>query len=153
MLQQRLIAGLPYYLKVPISTSSTDFETAVTQLGQVAEEMNNSASRRRYETGELVNEMCVVMPVRRRTGGQPQVGTGWIRDRSKPRGSRENPVGFDPVGRRRSHREIGPFDAFDATISDASESARRKSASGRKWHAMWIRETDGGWGDPAAASS
>jgi hypothetical protein len=47
VLQQRLIAGLPEYLKVPAATASTDFDTAVTQLGQVAEAMTNSASRRR----------------------------------------------------------------------------------------------------------
>jgi Retrotransposon gag protein len=55
VLQQRLIAGLPEYLKVPAATASTDFDTAVTQLGQVAEAMTTSASRRRYGSGEQMN--------------------------------------------------------------------------------------------------
>jgi hypothetical protein len=76
VLQQRLIAGLPYYLKVPAATASTEFEIAVTQLGQVAEAMTNSASRRRYGTGEQVNEVRDEIPVRRRAEGKPRLEQG-----------------------------------------------------------------------------
>jgi Retrotransposon gag protein len=96
VLQQRLIAGLPEYLKVPAATASTDFDTAVTQLGQVAEAMTTSASRRRYGSGEQVNEVRDGVPAGRRAVGELQDGTVGIRDRSKPRDSGENPVGCDP---------------------------------------------------------
>jgi hypothetical protein len=96
VLQQRLIVGLPEYLKVPAATASTDFYTAVIQLGQVAEALSNSTSKRRYGSGEQVNEVRDGTPVGRRGEGGNQDGTGGFRDRRKPRGSRENPVGFDP---------------------------------------------------------
>jgi Retrotransposon gag protein len=57
VLQQRLIAGLPDYLKVPAATASTDFDTAVTQLELVMEAMSTGANKRRYGGGEQVNEV------------------------------------------------------------------------------------------------
>jgi hypothetical protein len=82
VLQQRLIAGLPEYLKVPAATASTDFDTAGTQLGRVAEATTTSASRRRYGSGEQVNEVRDGVPAGRRAGEELQDGTVGTRDRS-----------------------------------------------------------------------
>jgi hypothetical protein len=57
VLQQRLVAGLPNYLKVPAATAPTDFDTAVTQLELVMEAMSSSAGRRRHGAGEQINEV------------------------------------------------------------------------------------------------
>jgi hypothetical protein len=105
VLQQRLIAGLPDYLKVPAATASTDFDTAVTQLELVMEAMSSSTIRRRHGVAEQVNEVLEGERDGFRFNAASQRGSvSWTgretveetRDRSKPAGSRENPVGFDP---------------------------------------------------------
>jgi hypothetical protein len=96
LLQKRLIAGLPDYLKVPAATKSTDFDTAVTQLELVMEATSIGGNKRRYGGGEQVNEVREVQGGGRGVDANGAEGGGGTRDRSKPRGSRENPVGFDP---------------------------------------------------------
>jgi hypothetical protein len=87
VLQQRLIAGLPDYLKVPAATASTDFDTAVTQLELVMKAMSIGAKKRRYGGGEQVNEVREVQGGGRGVDANGGEGGGWTRDRSKPRGS------------------------------------------------------------------
>jgi hypothetical protein len=76
VLEQRLMAELPDYSKVPAATASTDFDTAVIQLGQVAEAPSNRTSKRRYGSCEQVNEVRDGTPVGWGGEGGHQDGTG-----------------------------------------------------------------------------
>jgi hypothetical protein len=106
--------------------------------------MTNSASRRRYGSGEQVNEVQDGITVGRREEMELQDGTGGTRDRNKPGGTRENPIGRDP----NKPEEVKAWNesrrCFRCNHSDTSESARHKNASDLKWHATRVRETLGG---------
>jgi Retrotransposon gag protein len=88
VLQQRLIAGLLDYLKVPAATASTDVGTAVTRLELVIEAMSIGGNERRYRGGEQVNEVREVPG-----GGRDVDANGGDRGGGLRTGaSREDPV-------------------------------------------------------------
>jgi hypothetical protein len=96
VLLQRLRDGLPSDLKVSALAVSGEFDEVVSQVGQIADVM--AAARPRREPVNMIGgaggrEYGRVEGTRR-TGGTGDVE--WARDRAWPRGSRENPVDFNP---------------------------------------------------------
>jgi Retrotransposon gag protein len=98
VLLQRMVEGLPNELKLQAAVASSDFDVAVGQLSQLSELMEARA-RRRHEGREVVNHIGErVTP--RELGARDanrSADKEWRRDRAAPRGSLENPVGFDPT--------------------------------------------------------
>jgi hypothetical protein len=96
VLLQRLWDGLPIALKVNALAVTGEFDTLVSQVGQIADTMAALRPRREQVNavggaGEHANG--------KRKGTSHTIGTSdedWTRDRTKPRGSPENPVGFNP---------------------------------------------------------
>jgi hypothetical protein len=96
VLLQRLRDGLPSALKFSAFAVSGEFDEVVSQVGQIGDVL--AAARPRREPANMIGggggrEYGKVEGTRR-TGGTGDVE--WSRDRVRPRGSRENPVGFNP---------------------------------------------------------
>jgi hypothetical protein len=97
VLLQRLRDGRPKALKVNALAVTGEFDTVVSQVGQISDEMAALRPRREQVNavgwpGEYANG--------KRKGTRHTVGTSdeeWTRGRTKPRGSRENPVGFNSI--------------------------------------------------------
>jgi Retrotransposon gag protein len=95
VLLQRLRNGLPSALKVNALAVTGEFDTVVSQVGQIADAM--AAMRPRREQVNAVGR-AGEHTKRKRKGMSHTVGTSdekWTRDRTKPRGSRLNPVEFN----------------------------------------------------------
>jgi hypothetical protein len=95
-LLQRLRDGLPSALKVNALAVTGEFDTVVSQVGQIADAM--AALRPRREQVNAVEGAGEYTNGKRKDTSHT-VGTSdkeWTRDRTKPRGSRENPVEFNP---------------------------------------------------------
>jgi hypothetical protein len=93
---QRLSDSLPSTLKVNALAVTGKFDTVVSQVGQIADAM--AAIRTRREQDNAVGEANEYTNGNRK-GINQTVGTSdeeWTRDSTKTRGSRENPVGFNP---------------------------------------------------------
>jgi Retrotransposon gag protein len=96
VLLQRLRDGLPSALKVNALAVTGEFYTVVSQVGQIADAMAVMRPRR-----EQVNAVggAIERTNGKRKGMSHTVGTRdkeRTGDRTKPRGSRKNPVGFNP---------------------------------------------------------
>jgi Retrotransposon gag protein len=96
VLLQRLRDGLPSALKVNALAVTGEFDAVVSQMGQIADAMAAVRSRREHvnANGGADGREFGKLGGTRRTGGAGEIE--WIRDRTRPRGSRENPVGFSP---------------------------------------------------------
>jgi hypothetical protein len=88
---QRLRDGLPSSLKVNALSVTGEFDAVVYQVGQISETITAASSKTRH-AGFARAHVNVVRGKDRETGDQE-----WIRDRSRPLGSLENPVGFSPA--------------------------------------------------------
>jgi hypothetical protein len=95
VLLQRLRDGLPSALKVDALAVTGEFDNVVSQVGQIADAMEVMRPRR-----EQVNAVggAIEHTNGNRKGMSHTVGTSdeeWTRARTKPRESRDNPVGFN----------------------------------------------------------
>jgi Retrotransposon gag protein len=93
VLLQRLRDGLPSSLKVNALSVTGEFDAVVSQVGQIAEAITAASSKTRH-AGFAREHVNVVRGKDRETGDQE-----WSRDRSRPLGSLENPVGFSPANK------------------------------------------------------
>jgi hypothetical protein len=104
MLLQRFRDGLHTNLKISALAVTGEFGAVVSQVEQIAEAMAaaTAARARRYGGSETVNSVTEqagrgwVGGRRSEAPAKERAETDWERDRSKPRGSVENPVGFSP---------------------------------------------------------